>query len=416
MTRSSAPHAQDSPPIAATSNAVPGVRVAILTDGMMRKCLSAIRALGKAGFRVDVLGDSWLTVGFWSHFTRDRVLVPEAKQDPDGFGRALTAHLRSVAARMPPGARPVLLPMEEDTLRYVVRERAELREYADFLVPEPDALEACLNKGATMALAARLGLPHPRTEIAESAAALLKIAGDFSQSEFVVKPLRGVGASGVRYNPSFDSRSAEEYFQNYGAALVQDRIPAEGDGVGVSLLFGADGACLAHFSHKRLQQYPNSGGPSTDRVGIHDPELLEKSLTLMRALKWKGVAMVEWKVDPRDHSAKLMEVNPRFWGSLELAVRSGVNFPVLYAQAAAGQATENSQAVDSVRCRWLVPGEILRWLTAARGAREPLTKFLRGLPGEAEEWDARDLSGTFACVVCQGLAVLQPKYWKFLSR
>lgn len=408
--------AQDSRPIAATPNEVAGARVAILTDGMMRKCLSAIRALGKDGFRVDVLGDSWLTVGFWSHFTRDRVLVPEAKHDPDGFGRVLTAHLRSVAARMPPGARPVLLPMEEDTLRYVVRESAALREYADFLTPEPDALEACLNKGATMALAARLGLPHPHTEIAETAADLLKIAGDFSGREFVVKPLRGVGASGVRYNPSFDSKSAQEYFQNYGAALVQDRIPPEGDGIGVSLLFGADGACLAHFSHKRLQQYPNSGGPSTDRIGINDPEIVEKSLALMRALRWKGVAMVEWKVDPRDGTAKLMEVNPRFWGSLELAIRSGVNFPVLYAQAAAGQPTEYSQPVDAVRCRWLIPGDILRWITAKPPVREPLTQFLRGLPRQAEEWDAKDLSGTFACIVCQGLAVLQPKYWRFLSR
>ncbi|MGA8234458.1 MAG: ATP-grasp domain-containing protein, partial [Candidatus Acidiferrales bacterium] len=352
MTQSSADVAQDSLPIAATSNPLPGARVAILTDGMMRKCLSAIRALGKAGFRVHVLGDGWLTVGFWSHFTRKRVLVPEAKENAAGYGQVLLAHLQSVTATMPAGARPVLLPMEEDTLRYVVSEREALGVYADFLVPEPDALEVCLNKGATMALAARLGVPHPRTEIAETAADLLKIAGDFAGCEFVVKPLRGLGASGVRYNPSFDSKTAEAYWQSYGAALVQDRIPPEGDGIGVSLLFGADGACLAHFSHKRLQQYPNSGGPSTDRVGINDPELLEKSLTLMRALKWKGVAMVEWKVDPRDGTARLMEINPRFWGSLELAIRSGVNFPVLYAQAAAGQPTVRSQSADAVRCRW----------------------------------------------------------------
>ena len=416
MTQPSAGEARNLPSITATSNALPRARVAILTDGMMRKCLSAIRALGKAGFRVHVLGDSWLTVGFWSHFTRKRLLVPEAKENPDGYGKVLLAHLQSLAATMPAVARPVLLPMEEDTLRYVVRERQALRAYADFLVPEPEALEACLNKGATMALALRLGLPHPRTEVAESAADLLKITGDFAGREFVVKPLRGVGASGVRYNPRFDSRSAEAYFQSFGPALVQDRIPAEGDGIGVSLLFGADGACLAHFCHKRLQQYPNSGGPSTDRVGIEDPELLEQSLTLMRALNWKGIAMVEWKVDPRDGRPKLMEVNPRFWGSLELAVRSGVDFPVLYAQAAAGQPTIYSQPVDAVRCRWLIPGDILRWITAKAPAREPLSKFLSGLPRQAEEWDTRDLSGLVACIVCQGLAVLQPKYWKFLSR
>ena len=98
MTPSTADAAQDSQPITAPWNEVAGARVAILTDGMMRKCLSAIRALGKAGFRVHVLGDSWLTVGFWSHFTQERLLVPEAKENSDGYGKVLVAHLRSLAA------------------------------------------------------------------------------------------------------------------------------------------------------------------------------------------------------------------------------------------------------------------------------------------------------------------------------
>ncbi len=416
MTQSSADGGRDLLPITATPSGAPSARVAIVTDGMWRKSLSAIRALGKAGFRVHVLGDSWITVGFWSRFTEQRVLAPDAKENAAGFGRALSAHLESVAALMPTGIKPVLLPMEEDSLRYVVQEREALRIHADFLAPEPDALAVCLDKGATMALAARLGIPHPRTEVAESATALLEITADFAGSEFVVKPLRGSGSRGVRYNPSFDPETAEAYWKGYGPALVQDRIAAEGDAIGVSLLFGADGACLAHFCHKRLQQYPNSGGPSTDRVGINDPDLLEKSLTLMRALKWKGIAMVEWKIDPRDATAKLMEINPRFWGSLELAVRSGVNFPVLYAQAAAGQPTTYAHPLKAVRCRWLVPGDILRWITARPIEREPLSIFLRGLPREAEEWDPQDLRGALACVVCQGMAVLQPKYWKFLSR
>lgn len=416
MTESRADATQNSSPVAAISNAASAHRVAIVTDGMWRKSLSAIRALGKAGFNVHVLGDSILTVGFWSHFTARRISAPDAKENEAEFGNALMTHLRSVAAKMPVGTRPVLLPMEEDTLRYVVRHRDALRTYSDFLVPEPDALETCLNKAATMALAERLGIPHPRTKIAESAADLAKIAVDFAGSEFVVKPLRGLGSSGVRYNPSFDSSSAEKYWRTFGPALVQDRIPPEGDALGVSLLFGADGACLAHFCHKRLQQYPNSGGPSSDRISIDATDLLEKSLALMRSLNWKGIAMTEWKVDPRDATPRLLEINPRFWGSLELAVRSGVNFPLLYAEAAAGQPTTCPHPIEGVRCRWLIPGDILRWLTARPGKREAVGTFLRGLPRQAEEWDPQDLSGTAACVVCQGLAVLQPKYWKFLSR
>ena len=160
MAQSSADGGQDQSPRAAMLNAAPGACIAIVTDGMWRKSLSAIRALGKAGFRVHVLGDSWLTVGFWSHFARQRVLAPDAKENATGFGKLLLAHLQSVAASVPAGARPVLLPMEEDSLRFVVNERETLRIYADFLVPDADALEVCLDKGATMALAARLGIAH----------------------------------------------------------------------------------------------------------------------------------------------------------------------------------------------------------------------------------------------------------------
>jgi len=39
--------------------------------------------------------------------------------------------------------------------------------------------------------------------------------------------------------------------------------------------------------------------------------------------------MVEFRVDARDGTAKLMEVNPRFWGSLQLSILSGADFPYL---------------------------------------------------------------------------------------
>ena len=127
--------------------------------------------------------------------------------------------------------------------------------------------------------------------------------------------------------------------------------------------------------------------------------------------------MVEWKVDLRDGRPKLMEINPRFWGSLELAVRSGVNFPSLYADADRGciMMRPDTYRTD-VRCRWLIPGDILRWLTDKPSHRERLRDFLQGLPTQAEEWDPEDLRGAIACCACQGLSALRPKYWKFLTR
>lgn len=389
--------------------------IAIVTDGMFRKSLSAIRSLGKAGYRVHVLGDTWFTVGFWSSFTNRRVLAPDAKDNTPQFADALFSHFKHLQS-VCPGVRPVLLPMEDDSFRFVVENAEAMRAYADFIVPDPAAFNTCADKAATIALAARLNLPHPVTKVAKSAHALLSTIASMVGKDFVVKPARGYGSRGVRYSPSFTKAEAVSYLNTYGAALIQERIPPEGDAVGVSVLFGPDGGCLAHFCHKRLRQFPNSGGPSTDRIGIDDTELLDMSLQLLKALKWRGVAMVEWKIDVRDGKPKLMEINPRFWGSLELAVRSGVDFPVLYANAAAGHIVTRPVPVAGIRCRWLVPGDVLRWLTSDRKQRESLWMFCKGLPRMAEEWDAQDLSGFFSCFFCQGIAVLKPKYRNFLRR
>ena len=68
-----------------------------------------------------------------------------------------------------------------------------------------------------------------------------------------------------------------------------------------------------------------------------DEELVQKSYEMLRAVGWQGVAMVEFKVDRRDGRPKLMEVNGRFWGSLQLPVDAGMNFPLLLYRAAAGE-------------------------------------------------------------------------------
>ncbi|HAA03119.1 MAG TPA: hypothetical protein DCE18_07085, partial [Syntrophobacteraceae bacterium] len=119
------------------------------------------------------------------------------------------------------------------------------------------------------------------------------------------------------------------------------------------------------FVHRRLREYPITGGPSTLRESWRHHQAYSDALRLLQDLRFVGVAMVEFKTDIRTGQAKLLEVNPRFWGSLALAVDAGVNFPLLWTRMALG---EHVPPVTSYRlghrCRWLLPGDILHFLAS----------------------------------------------------
>ena len=81
------------------------------------------------------------------------------------------------------------------------------------------------------------------------------------------------------------------------------------------------------FQHRRLHEVPISGGASALRESVAlDPRLLGHSVRLLAALRWTGLAMVEFRLG--SEGPVLMEVNGRIWGSLPLALKSGVDFPL----------------------------------------------------------------------------------------
>lgn len=390
---------------------------AIVTDGFWRKSLSAVRSLGKAGFKVTVFGDSLFTTSYWSAFTTRRIRSAIAKDDSLQFGVTLLAFLKS----RPAGKRPILLPMEDDTLEWVSTNRDAVASYADFLLPSVEALAVAQSKAATSALGMQLALPTPETLMPATAdefvERLHQLATAGALSRYIVKPVSGSGSAGIVYLDAAKLPDWLAHWEKYGALIIQQRINSSGQGLGVSLLFDSVGECVASFAHARLQQYPNSGGPSTSRISIVEDVLVERSIRLMKALDWRGVAMVEWKVDPASNTPYLMEINPRFWGSLELAVRAGVNFPLLYARAARGEKIDPIfNYKRGVVCRWLLPGELLRYLSQDRAKRESLRQFMCGLPQQAEEWDSKDIRGFLSSIVCPAVTILNPKYWKYLQR
>ncbi len=361
-----------------------------------------------------VAADTRLAPSFWSRYASRKFVIPDAATDPVGFYIGLKKALVSLSCG--PNNLPALLPMEDASLRVCLANEKELALVCRMILPPPGSFLIASDKKLTHDAAKKMGIPTPET-LAPATPEALASELSLRRGEFVLKPTQGSGSSGIRYNERLSEAQARAHWTRYGPILLQERIPREGQALGASLLFDSQGSFIAGFSHRRLREFPASGGPSSDREGILDESLISDSRKLLESLKWRGVAMVEWKVHPVTGQRLLLEINPRFWGSLELAVRSGANFPLWYALLALRRPLPRSLAWrPGVRCRSMIPGEILRYCQTPRREREPLRKFFSGLPRSAEEWDAEDLRGSLLLPILMLLLAIRPKYWRFLRR
>jgi predicted ATP-grasp superfamily ATP-dependent carboligase len=330
---------------------------ALITDAERRKALPLIRSLGRAGVRVVVASRHHAPLGAFSRY-RDRVLCyPDYETDPAGF----VTWLQDVGRRH---AIDVLYPIEDRSLALCVQHADRWAAGMRALLPPPAALERAGDKWETLQCARALGIPLPESYCPGSEEDVLCLAEAWD-GPMVVKPRMSSGSRGLRFVEGsaqlFDAYC--EVAAQYPRPVVQRRVPATGQGLGVFALLDPEHRPLAVFGHRRLREYPITGGPSTLRESYRDEALIEQSIRLLRAMGMIGVAMVEYKVDPCSGQPLLMEVNPRFWGSLQLAVLAGVDFPVLYHKASLGMDVEPVLTYqEGVLCRWLWPGDLLHFV------------------------------------------------------
>lgn len=325
----------------------------LVTDGHFRKSLAVVRSLGRKGISVTVGERTFLSTSFFSKYCTRRLVYPSPFQSPHEFIEFLLIEIKKRQY-------DCLFPMEEETLLLLAKYHSEISKYTYLLIPESEKIEFVRDKGNLMRFAEAHGIPAPRTwhGLPTDSSSTIPMPA-------VIKPRISSGSFGIVYvKKGEDLRPAYQHVhKRYPFPLIQEWIPDGGGTFGLSALFDEASNVKAAFAHKKLRMYPIQGGPSTLAEGVEHPQIMELGLTLLKSLNWVGAGMVEFKVDPRDGIPKLMEVNPRFWGSLQLAIFSGVDFPFLILKMARKEGFEPvlRYAVGR-RFRWLLLGDILHFL------------------------------------------------------
>jgi predicted ATP-grasp superfamily ATP-dependent carboligase len=251
---------------------------------------------------------------------------------------------------------------EATTLPLSTHRESLISAGARLILPDHADLLRAFDKTQTAQLAASLGVAVPKTQVITS----IEQAQDAALSQsypLVLKPrsseeLSNDGKVTTAGRPRYASNAAQfvaayrDIRSRSSAVLVQEFI--EGDGTGYFALMH-HGELRAEFAHRRIRDVHPTGSGSAVRVSVEpDPEIRRASLAILKALKWHGVAMVEYRQKPGS-PAVFMEVNGRFWHSLPLACYAGVDFPALLARMVEQGDIEPSKGYRvGVRCRWLL--------------------------------------------------------------
>jgi predicted ATP-grasp superfamily ATP-dependent carboligase len=275
------------------------------------------------------------------------------------LSRSIASAIREILQRNP---HDVLIPVGYATTLALAQEKETLSPLTRLETADCEQIRFAADKERVRELATRLDIPVPATMYADSKEALEVCAKRLGYPVIVKARQESAGIT-VRVVktpemlfPAFDSLHGGSESSMANTPMIQEFIP--GRGCGFFALYD-HGSCKRVFMHQRIRENPPEGGISCCAESFYDAALKELSLRLLDALQWHGVAMVEFRYDQRDRKYKLLEINPKFWGSLDLALAAGVDFPGDLCRMATGELMSYSEEYKrNLRFHWPFSGDL----------------------------------------------------------
>lgn len=147
----------------------------------------------------------------------------------------------------------------------------------------------------------------------------------------LLKPLGGMCGFGIK--KINDEAELDSYKNNDDDFIVQNYI--KGYDIDMSVL-SKNGEILAYTIQKGFVYSTSMYRAPLGVNFLYDKELYEMVEKLIKELNWSGFAHIDLRYDESDKNFKVLEMNPRVWGSIVGSEKVGVNFPYLYCLSSLG--------------------------------------------------------------------------------
>src|SRR2546427_1647236 len=338
-----------------------------LVTGADYRGLGIVRSLGRRGIPVWVLKQDEHLVGSVSRYACRSLRYP-LEDDRKQLDFLLDLAVREGLKGW------VLFPTTDESVVMFARHHESLAEHYRLTTPPWDVLRRVFDKRLLHRLARDLALDQPWTFSPRNREELESLDCPFP---VILKPAMRLGFNRLSADKAWRVEDRTSLLARYDEAcglidpellVIQEVVPGWGETQFSFAALCKDGSPLASMVARRTRQFPMDFGRfSTYVETVDEPHVAEPALRLLAALRFTGLAEVEFKRDSRNGKYKLLDVNPRVWGWHTLSNRAGVDFPYLQWRLVTGQ------SVPEVRGR---AGE--RWMRMCTDIPMAIHEILNG--------------------------------------
>lgn len=350
----------------------------LVTSADTNAALAVTKSLGKKGIEV-TCADCKDAKSFYSRYCKNKLVYPSPEKQPYAFINFLLSEVKKHNY-------DVLFPITDTDTYLISKYLNEFSPYVKVAINNHLTSMKVLDKCQTIKIASKINVPVPKTIFINDLNELNEIS-KILEFPLIIKPRQSSTfvKNKVKRGSTSYVISKEEFFLKYeelhkksSYPLVQEYISGKEKGVFMLL---HKGELKAVFSHQRIRSLNPLGGASALCKSIDlNPKMKDYALKMLREINWEGVAMVEFKIDSRDNIPKLMEINGRFWGSLQLAISSGVDFPYLLFKTVIAEDVE--PVLDyrkGIKYRYLL-GDFIHLFYVMKGNRNYGFEYPKRLP------------------------------------
>ena len=324
---------------------------------------SAIRSFAKLGHSVDIaIPSEKLNLGirkyYKSKYLDKMYIINSPTMDSEKFKNDLLKILSS-------NKYDSILPFGVISTISIAKIKNELSKYTNIGIADYDIVELVHNKEKLQLLLNENGFKVPKVYKYKSIEDLKNIQIKFP---VVIKIRKGCGVDkGVRYAENFEElkhnyqdlsskTTLNPDIEDFFKPMIQEYIPGK---IHDGLFLFNKGKMKSAMTQIREVTYPISGGGGVNNITTYEPELIKYGKEILEFVKWHGPCQVEVKKDERDGKYKLLEINPKLWGTLDLSIKAGINFALKSIEIAInGDTKEEYDYKVGLKYKWLFPLEI----------------------------------------------------------